>query len=723
MKASLLATTAVAGILAIDGAGLSAAFAAGTDEIVVTARKRAELLSDVPASASALTGDQLLEQGGLKDLRDLQYAVSGFSLIDTGGFNTEPSIRGSGASTAQVTGVDSPLGILRDGAQITGGNFGGRSFSRFDLFDLERIEIVRGPQGALYGVNAVGGVINAISSRPKNETSVLVEGGYNFTLDGQRLQTIVNTPIVDDTLLLRAGIDLEDNKKGHVKNRFLGGYSDDKNDYKGLRGALTYKPVNDLDITAIVDYSREYTPSQRADAILPGQPDVDGPYVNEKDTKEHERREMFSATLIGELALDIGTLSSTTHWRERQTDTTLDFDWTNPVPAQRTIAPMGCAPGNCTATFIDQTTVLSTDVQLQSPGEDRLTWMVGADARWIDNQFSSQMAGIPIAMGMNSNVYNRSYTQEFSAGAFVQAGFRFTPALKFDAAVRYGHDERDFNIFNLDGFGAITDSRTFDTKKFDNVTPSATLSYQFPDRTLLYVAYAQGYRAGGFNSNQGDPADIVPVKQTFEEEKAQDIDIGVKHRFGPFQTALTYYYVEYKDLLVTTFTVPAPAGLTQSFRINGGDAFFQGVDAEISGRVDVPAIGGSLSVTASGAWGKGEFTSGDYEGQQLEGTPEWQLAVSATYRRPIANSLDGFVNVGYRGQWDGFNTSTLIDNLTPLDPVQLVNVRFGIESGPWEIAGEVRNLFDYEYRTLVNPGAVFYNTPLEAGVTLRYRYN
>ena len=119
------------------------------DVVIVTARLVEEKVQDVPAAVTGLSTQQIEDAGGLKDIKDLSYLLPGLSFVDTGNINAENNIRAAGAGTARTAGVDSPIAVLHDGASITGGNIGGRTFTRQDLFDVARVEVTRGPQGAL----------------------------------------------------------------------------------------------------------------------------------------------------------------------------------------------------------------------------------------------------------------------------------------------------------------------------------------------------------------------------------------------------------------------------------------------------------------------------------------------------------------------------------------------------------------------------------------------
>jgi iron complex outermembrane receptor protein len=189
----------------------------GRDVVLVTARLVEEEVQDVPAAVTGLSAQQLEDAGGIKDIRDLSYLLPGLAFVDTGNINAENNIRGGGAGTARTAGVDSPIAVLRDGASITGGNIGGRTFTRQDLFDVSRVEVTRGPQGALYGVNAVGGVMQAISQRPKSEPGASVRTTWSPEIERIGIDAIANMPLTD-TLGARIGIQMADKSGGFFNN-------------------------------------------------------------------------------------------------------------------------------------------------------------------------------------------------------------------------------------------------------------------------------------------------------------------------------------------------------------------------------------------------------------------------------------------------------------------------------------------------------------------------
>ncbi|HEX4097268.1 MAG TPA: TonB-dependent receptor plug domain-containing protein, partial [Caulobacteraceae bacterium] len=225
------------------------------DEIVVTARKREERLRDIPTAGTALGADLIREIGGVATAQSLLTNTPGVNFANTSNpVTSEVSIRGSG--TSRATTAESGVGLFRDGAYIGGGTVLGRTFTDIDLFDAERIEVLRGVQGGLNGRNAEGGAINVISARPTQKFE-----GYAFgdvaNNDHYEGQLVVNVPI-DEHWAARFGADLMDQDKGFYKLPLLNRYADQQ--YKHFyRGQLNF---NDGPFTAnlLVDSGQEELP-------------------------------------------------------------------------------------------------------------------------------------------------------------------------------------------------------------------------------------------------------------------------------------------------------------------------------------------------------------------------------------------------------------------------------------------------------------------------------
>jgi outer membrane receptor protein involved in Fe transport len=226
------------------------------DTIVVTARRREETLQDVPASITALTGEQiqnLVVDGNQDYLRQ----VPGASLVTSGPeYLNDFSLRGQGSGRLGFS--ETATGIFKDGHYNAGGGFGGRSFSRLDTFDVERIEVLRGPQGALYGRNSVGGAVNILTNAPSDRFEVRGRLYYD-DIDRGIAEGLVNVPI-GTNLAVRVGGFYDDQNDGHVFNETTNDFVDQQR-FIGARAAVRAKPTEALTL----DLSYEYY-----DALTPG---------------------------------------------------------------------------------------------------------------------------------------------------------------------------------------------------------------------------------------------------------------------------------------------------------------------------------------------------------------------------------------------------------------------------------------------------------------------
>ncbi len=188
-------------------------------EIVVTARKRNERLIDVPTAATVLDGASIAERGGATTPVELFGGQASVRVLDTGtAMTNEISLRGS--PTTRGTSGDPSVGLFRDGGYIGGGGFSGRSFTRIDMFDIGRVEILKGTQGALYGRNAVGGAVNIVSAKPEFENSGSATARYAFGNDQLQLQGVANVQL-SDKLAMRLGVDFVQQTGGFFRNSFL----------------------------------------------------------------------------------------------------------------------------------------------------------------------------------------------------------------------------------------------------------------------------------------------------------------------------------------------------------------------------------------------------------------------------------------------------------------------------------------------------------------------
>jgi iron complex outermembrane receptor protein len=715
----------------------------GSEEIVVTARKREEQIIDVPASVSALTGDQLEDLGGVTDIRDLSYVAPGLALVDTGNINSEVSIRGAGAGTARVTGVDAPIGVLRNGANIAGGNIGGRTYTRTDLFDVGRVELVRGPQGALYGVNSVGGVMNVINRRPDFEHGARASWGWSPDVERGSLEAILNLPL-GENLALRLGGQAIKSQDGHFQN-VVTGEAGDLEEYEAGRVSLLWTPTPRLSFYTIVDSSTDISSSNRVrtryelndPTATPGPVDPDGPFIFGHNTSNEVTRDLFSWTGEAVWESPFGDLTSITSYRDRGTRFLQDEDGTAPGYAQAPLPAAPCFTRTCITIFTDDTEMMSQELRLTNSIGDDIDWMLGVNWQDRETEFAFIADGRTnnnlATLSPTANSASVAIEGDTQIGVFGSLSWRATERLTIDAAARWGRSDKEARAYNVRrGAGpvfcpyldpingdlsvlptCVSSLITFD-ESFDNTSPSASIRYALSDDWNVFASAARGYRSGGFNGTAVAFPGVVP--ETFDPESTTAYEIGTKFAFGGGLVTLTSFWNDFEGLLVS---LPVPGDTAgRSYRDNAGDAETHGVDLEWAGRASfLPEAIGTLDFTLGANWLSGEIESGPYTGRSVEGSPEYTYTATGIYTRELFSEWLMIASASYRAQRDGFTNTTQINNLVPLDDLDLWDARLSLERGIMSFSISAENLFDETYVALRDPNRSVYGDGRE--VTFR----
>lgn len=754
-----------AALLALLSGGATAAYAQNTpqpapplpaeqdadrdrDTVVVTARRREELVQDVPAAVTGLSAEQLQDAGGVKDVKDLSYLLPGLSFVDTGNINAENNIRGAGAGTARTAGVDSPIAVLRDGSSITGGTIGGRTFARQDLFDIARIEVTRGPQGALYGVNAVGGVMQAISQAPKPELGASVNYTYSPDIDRRAIDAIVNVPITD-RLGVRLGAQSVQRDKGFFYNTFTRDYSDVEV-YTGYKGSLEWTPTDNLRIFLVADTSDDTGASnfirsvnRQNDATIAsttvGPADIDGPFVHSMNTSNETDRNIKNYNGSIEWKTSLGTLTSTSLYRERTTVFRQDADQSAPGYATPPFPAATCATRLCTTNFLDHTELTSEELRLAGDFNAAISYMIGANIQGRQSEFATVVDGrttsaTNLAPSTTANLSSTAKEEELQTGAFASLSWQATDRLTFDGAVRYNNSEKNTDAYTIvrgaatgvcttiytDPFNApvlqptCLRTRNILDETFSTTAPSLSAKYEITDNLRVFASAGIGYRAGGFNANSVLDPQITP---TYKPEKNTAVEAGAKwEALGAFFT-LTGFHNQFDDLLVTIDTL-GPDNVSRNSRFNAGKAKTYGVDFEAFGFKRLAAGWGTLDYFGAINYLTGEIESGPYAGRTVEGSPEWTYTGTVTYRKPLFGDFNFVGSTSYRGQRGGYTNTTNINNQVEAPALDLWNASVGIQNSRWRYSIEARNLFDETYESLRDPARSVYGDPREIRFTI-----
>ena len=735
----------------------SGAESADIEEVVVTARKREERLQDIPGSAAALTGSMIEDIGGIYSLRDVTDQIPGITIVE--GFSSdlmEPSIRGAGQSRNRSS--VSATGFYRNGAYFASQSLGGRSFARMDTYDVQQIEVLRGPQGALYGRNALGGAMNIISHRPEKDLDfkVGVKGGQK---DYQAYDLIANVP-VSDTFQTRFSYQHDEREDGFFDDQF--GKPVDVTEFDHVRVGLLFEPTDAWKIYYSYDRSDEtYYPgvNQRVRAT---QTDLRQTLINTKHEGQHE---INNHALTIEYVTEKGIFSSVTNQRDRDIDRREDDDFF--------VANVNAATNG----IREQDTLVDADVFFQelrwvSTLGGQFEYLIGAD--YYTNTSSEHIDDFsPGSPTIATSVIRDWETDNDSWAVYGSLDYNFSSLpLSLSAELRYARDEiSGYVITRAPNFSAIPILDVTSSNDFTNVPWGVTVSWHHEGTSgalteaISYFKVGSSYRHGGINLGAGLPTDRYPTVPVYDEEDSISYEIGVKSGWfdGRVKLNASAYYVYYQDFLDTTtngcpqecpFLDPVtndslgytangdrievtPGGApgnespTAFFVDNVGEIEAWGVEVETSFNFPVGDNGARFQGNVGWARQLGEVTEisssvspaqANELGARLNYIRPTQIKGNLTWRQPVG-FIDGAI---FKATTTYIHENGGVRNLSvnggTMDGVDRMDIRVGLETNHWSFTLNGNNVLDNEYfidRTatrfrLVDPEYYFFE--------LTYRY-
>lgn len=689
------------------------------DQIVVTARRFEERLEQVPVATSVLTAaDQ--ENLVLDNLQDYLRQTPGALIVNAGpDYFNEPSIRGQGGGRNGFS--ESAAGIYRNGIYVAGGGFGGRGFNRLDYFDNERVEVFRGPQGALYGRSAVGGAINVVSRRPNDEF-----GGW-FGLEYQDVERIdargiVNVPIGSSTALRAGGFRIyqEDGDYTDVNT----GRIVDQQSYEGARIALRQDIGPDWQVRLTYEYYDSEAPSfsalgQRVNPPAANRRIDPGPFL--RNASFIGRVDIRENSWFAEVDGDLGgvLLSAVYAHKERDAARRDDLDH---------FLGFEGIPG--VEIFVDQTEDYSRDgIELRLSSDDQgspFTWLVGADYQIYDDAVVTANSGTvpanqPLGIRNQARIRNETLEQLESWSVFGLAEYRLSDRLRASIEARYQRDEKQVDFVQTSLNPTVRQSANPAWTRF---LPAATLSYAVTPTQTLYGRFASAYRPGGFNLGVTDLTFL-----SYDPETTYAAEIGFKGRIpgARMRFELVGYHNWNQDMQLVT---AATATDTTTTLQNAGDARLWGVEAQLGGRLRIGT--GELNYNLAAAHQNGEFSDGatiiiqgrrvDLSGVRVNRTRDLILNASAFYSVPVSNDVDLFGGGSLRLERGGFENATggsTDPSGRALEDFELVDARLGVRGPGWSLSLFAKNLFDQTYLLSQILNNNYYNERRRFGIEFR----
>lgn len=693
-------------------------------DIIVTAQRRVQTLIEVPQSISVV-GEEVLERQAARSFLDYAQLVPGFTVTQDNPGESRLILRGintgSVGSTVATYVDDTPFGAsgsLSNAAILAGD---------FDTFDVARVEVLRGPQGTLYGANSLGGVLKFITTAPSTERlEVRGQVGIEDTRYGEPSYLgngVVNIPL-GDTLAFRASGFYRDNG-GYVDAPARGGRNVNANKSYGGRASLLFRPTDGLSVRlfALLQNIEVDSPSNfQADPLtLKAVDAVTGAPVGKENRRRYERIAEFNnldyRLYAGTIDYDFGfaSLTSITSYSEQTRDELGDIS-TNAARGLANLLYAPTAPNTIGLAFENDVEVekFTQEIRLQSPDNDRFEWLVGGYYTREDTALIQEFLPFSLATQTllpTQVVFGGATLQQFvfagitakykEIAGFASATLKFGERFDVTAGGRYSHNEQSSTqVVNQLGTGTPQQGESSEGVFTWSVSPR----FEFSDRASIYARVAKGYRPGGPNFvPPGAPANF-PTE--FQSDTLVSYEIGFRAQTPDRSIALdgSVYHVDWDDILITS-TAPSAAGPV-GVNANGRRARSKG--AELTATIR-PARG--FSVVANAAYvdaklrddtvppGGGVNLVGGLKGDELPYTPKISANLSADYEWPIGDDVEAFVGGNVRivgDQTAGFSAAyrTAFGRRIEIDGYATTDLRAGVNFGRFSVQAYARNLFD-----------------------------
>lgn len=726
------ARRALRGTTIITAAGLAVAMAApaaaqdsaaqgeAVDDqgIVVTSLRRSESLQDTPAAVSVFDS-RAIENAGIERPADFIALTPNVNLVETqNAGNAFVIIRG----ITQNRNSEPSVAVIVDGVQ----QVNPAQFNQ-DLFDIEQIEVLKGPQGGLYGRNAIGGAIIITTKAPTDEfagnVTAGVDNGFGYFLRGG-----ISGPLGENVKFRIAGSWYD--TEGFIPNTFLGEDADPVQDFS-LRGNLLVEASDRLtfDLRGSINQLRTqgfyYNIVNDVNTIAP---------VRVNNAGQNDR-DIYNAGLKIEYRGDNAVLTSISSY-----DTLSEIvtgDAFNFLPIEESLLFQFFGFDLNQSQYLN-VKAFSQEVRLASPDDDRkFNWMVGGylvdTTRYIStgNLVDTGAGVFPVFRTPSTNPRNPQATfladgqENFAWALFVNAGYEFSDQLRIDASLRYDRDRREQTTLTPQAFlpvvpgVPVAQSGEVRNVVFDDWQPKVTLTYEPSPDLTIYGGYSRGFRSGGFNQTgvgaEARRAGIVGVTDIFQAETADTFEIGAKAQLGPVRFAGAAYTTLSRNGYFFVFLADSSTqnlGNIPETRING---FELEATAELVDGFDVNA---AIGVTDSEIKAFPDATVIGNEAPQIS---RYTLNLGAQYAGAISDSVEGLLRIDYRriGKtwWEPFNT-------TVRNPVDIVDARAGVRlDNGVSVTAFASNLFNEIYNAEFSPGGfVFRARPRRYGLEFGVKF-
>lgn len=677
----------------------------GLEEIVVTATRRSESIQDVPISMTAMTAQELGRTGRTRFL-DIAFSAPNVTMLSFGGSTQFTNV--------SIRGIQERASVYVDDVLI-----GHRSGYNASFIDVDRIEVLRGPQGTLFGRNSIAGAINTITSQPDEDFSVLTDLTVG-TYDLRQARGAVSGPLVDEKLFASLSAVYRE-RSGYDRIRSKG-WRGNSEYSMGARVKLRFVPTDSFAATlsaeAGYDNPRPYYFDAFRDATATATAaQQDGDFfdrvVDAGPQRNKSPRRVYSTSLRGEYSFDGGmTLTSITAGRWSDGDNQYDVDFS---PAD--------------GRFVHQPThyqQFSQELRLSSASDARLTWLLGAfyfhdrlegvtnihvgpDFRYAPPRTVRELFEAGELSVSSFDTFNRQWPSVDSKAVFGSATYAATDALSVTAGLRYTTEDLSLAV-KSDSTPAGFANRPFErfSKTEDNLSPTLSVNYKFTPDLLAYGTVSRGWQSGGFNT----APTIVIGGREFKPEKATNYEVGLKSTLWDRRLVANaaVFYMDYANLQRGQFFLVG-SNLVQT-TTNAAEASVRGAELDLTARA-APGLDLSLRLGYQDAqYDKypnapvqtetGGSAIVDLTEKPLPMAPKYTASVGAQYARPLSSATDLRLGMQYE-----YRAEYLLANNPPAlfreDSVQQLQLSIGVAASDerWSLLLRGRNLTGDVYKTNV----------------------
>ena len=683
--------------------------ASSLDEIIVTAQKREQSIMDIPFAISAFNEAEIKARGAT-DIKDLQYSIPGLSITNNLPGQDRVQIRGASAGA----GIGLPtVGRYLDEVSVSSD----QSARTLDvpLLDIGRVEVLRGPQGTLYGAGSIGGTIKFISNSPDlEETSGSLGLGFNSVDDGgngSELSGVINLPLIEDKLAIRIAASSED-IAGWIDNTEMGKSDVNEAERNFVRTKLLYKPSETFNASLMWMH-----------------------YDFEQDNNNHELSESgFNLLNVDNRGATDGRTASTPF----ATPTSDEWDLLNlvlnfEIQNASIVSSTGYLdrkinflsetvnaffpPGMYGSFEIDdrETEMFTQEIRMNSTWDNPLNYTVGAFYRKTDTS-QTQTNSFPAVFGAPPSVVTGTAPVDSKSWAvFGELSYKYSERLTASLGLRYFEEDQEPLLFRLGGPAPMNISP--EGQSFDAVTPRLNLLWAVSESASVYGTISKGFRSGGINGFGSS----IP---RFDPEEAMLYEVGGRGTFldGRVYVDGAIYYMDYDDVQTTI----AEAGRSRTTNVDSASG--AGVDLAV-----VVNLTEDLSLNVTAGYIGQEYdkvaTTGPSdvaEGDASQYTPEFTASASLAYDFDWSGDLGGMARLDL-SHADGFSVFIRTFPGQPVietEPLTYLSFRVGAMTETWQIVLSADNLLDEKDQ--VFPGGAFaldtYPRPRTLSVKMDYNF-